>query len=118
LYIWLRNGERVLVRVPDGCLLIQAGIQLERLTGGDVTAGYHEVVVTKETLAAVDKAKEAHKSLWRVSSTLFSHVASDKTLEPLGQFATAQSLKKYPPITAGEQVEEELRLIQLAPPKK
>lgn len=25
LYIWLRDGTRVLVRVPDGCLLLQAG---------------------------------------------------------------------------------------------
>lgn len=28
LFIWLRNGERVEVNVPDGCLLIQAGKQV------------------------------------------------------------------------------------------
>ncbi|OQR90823.1 hypothetical protein THRCLA_09197, partial [Thraustotheca clavata] len=32
LYIWLRNGEKALVRVPDGCLLVQAGKQIEYLT--------------------------------------------------------------------------------------
>ena len=25
LYVWLRNGRRVRVKVPDGCLLIQVG---------------------------------------------------------------------------------------------
>lgn len=32
--------------VPDGCLLVQAGKQLERLTGGHVLAGFHEVRLT------------------------------------------------------------------------
>lgn len=35
--------RRVPVSVPDGCLLVQAGKQLERLTGGHVLAGFHEV---------------------------------------------------------------------------
>ena len=35
LYIWLRNGTRIPVKIPDGCLLIQSGMQLERLTGAD-----------------------------------------------------------------------------------
>jgi len=119
LYIWLRDGTRVLVRVPDGCLLIQAGIQMEHLTGGEITAGYHEVVVTPETIQAVEKAKKDGKSLWRVSSTLFSHIASDNELKPLGQFATKEALVKYPPILTGKQVELELEQIKLsAPPSK
>lgn len=28
LYIWLRNGEKVEVKVPEGCLLIQTGKQV------------------------------------------------------------------------------------------
>lgn len=116
LYIWLRDGTRVLVRVPDGCLLIQAGKQMEWLTGGAITAGFHEVVVTPETLEAIEKAKSQGRSLWRVSSTLFSHIASDKELRPLSHFANEESLKGYPPILAGHQVEEELRMIQLASP--
>ena len=31
------------VRIPEGCLLLQAGKQLEWLTGGAVRAGFHEV---------------------------------------------------------------------------
>jgi len=49
----------VQVRVPDGCLLVQGGKQLEILTGGHIEAGYHEVVCTPETLAAIEKARES-----------------------------------------------------------
>lgn len=34
---------QVQVRVPNGCLLVQAGKQMEYLTGGRVLAGFHEV---------------------------------------------------------------------------
>jgi isopenicillin N synthase-like dioxygenase len=33
LLIWTRNGEKMAVSVPDGCLLVQAGKQFELLTG-------------------------------------------------------------------------------------
>lgn len=118
LYIWLRDGTKVPVRVPDGCLLIQAGKQIEWYTGGDITAGYHEVVVSDDTLKAVERAKQEGRPLWRVSSTLFSHIASDNELKPLGKSATEEAKKKYPTILAGTQVQEELALIKLAPPQK
>lgn len=54
------------------------------------------------------------RSFWRVSSTLFSHINSDKELKPLYHFETPESLKNYPPILAGIQVEEELKMIKLA----
>merc|ERR1711912_221683 len=75
LYIWLKDGSRLAVKVPDGCLLMQAGQQLENLTGGEVIAGFHEVVVTEGTVKAINKAKSENRSLWRVSSTLFSQIA-------------------------------------------
>ena len=43
LYVWLRNGQRIPVQIPAGCLFLQAGKQLEWLTGGCVKAGMHEV---------------------------------------------------------------------------
>ena len=43
LFVWLRNGRRVAVKIPAGCLFIQAGKQLEWLTAGFVKAGMHEV---------------------------------------------------------------------------
>jgi hypothetical protein len=41
--VWLRDGRRIAVKIPAGCLLLQAGRQMEWLTGGAVMAGYHEV---------------------------------------------------------------------------
>ena len=43
LFVWLRDGRRVAVSIPTGCLLLQAGRQLEWLTAGHVRAGMHEV---------------------------------------------------------------------------
>ncbi|KAK1401247.1 putative isopenicillin N synthase [Heracleum sosnowskyi] len=113
LSIWLRNGQKVEVKVPIGCLLIQTGKQIEWLTAGDCIAGMHEVVVTKRTTDAIKLALEQNRSLWRVSSTLFAHIASDAILEPLGHFAESHLAAKYPPICAGEFVEQELSAINL-----
>jgi len=113
LYVWLRDGTRCPVKVPDGCLLLQAGKQFEWLTGGKVLAGFHEVVVSDATVKAYEKAKENGNVLWRVSSTLFGHTASDKILEPIGDFANEENAKNYPPTKAGKQVMDELNAIKL-----
>ncbi|KAJ8748785.1 hypothetical protein K2173_011340 [Erythroxylum novogranatense] len=113
LNIWLRNGQKVEVKVPHGCLLIQTGKQIEWLTAGDCIAGMHEVVVTKRTIDAMRVASEQNHSLWRVSSTLFAHIASDVVLNPLCHFTESPLASKYPPIAAGEFVEQELAVINL-----
>ncbi|CAN4125136.1 unnamed protein product [Withania somnifera] len=113
LSIWLRNGQKMEVKVPVGCLLIQAGKQIEWLTAGECMAGMHEVVVTKRTTDAVKRALEQNCCLWRVSSTLFAHIASDAVLKPLGHFSDSLLASKYPPICAGEYVEQELAVINL-----
>jgi len=113
LYVWNKDGKKIAVRVPEGCLLIQAGKEIEWLTGGTIKAGYHEVVVNEGTLQAAQKAKEAGRPLWRISSTLFWHISSDEVLEPLGHFASEQTLAKYPPTAAGTYVQDELKTINL-----
>lgn len=52
LHIWARNtGKRIPVKLPEGSyLLVQAGKQLEHITGGLIKAGYHEVVVNDKTI--------------------------------------------------------------------
>jgi isopenicillin N synthase-like dioxygenase len=58
LHIWARNtGKRIAVRFPDVTeadagryLLVQAGKQLEHLSGGLIKAGFHEVVVNGATV--------------------------------------------------------------------
>ncbi|GER51786.1 2-oxoglutarate (2OG) and Fe(II)-dependent oxygenase superfamily protein [Striga asiatica] len=113
LNIWLRNGQKMEVKVPVGCLLIQTGKQLEWLTAGECTAGMHEVVVTDRTIEAIRLASEQNRSLWRVSSTLFAHVATDEVLRPLGHFADSPLAFKYPPICEGQFIEQELAIINL-----
>ena len=56
LNIWARNtGKRIAVRFPPTgrYLLVQAGKQLEHLSGGLIKAGYHEVVVNERTLQVI-----------------------------------------------------------------
>ena len=92
---WLRDGRRVAVSIPHGCLLVQAGKQLEWLTGGAVRAGMHEVVVADSTLQAVARAVAEQRPLWRVSSTVFTHVASAKVRVVLCGFE--QWIRPAPP---------------------
>ena len=113
LYVWRRDGHRVPVRVPDGCLLVQAGKELEWLTGGVVEAGFHEVVVDASTLAALERQRARSRPLWRISSTVFCHINSDQILRPLGPFDTPEARAKYPPTVAGDYVISELETIQL-----
>lgn len=116
LHAWLRDGTKIRVKVPDGCLLVQAGLQMEHLTGGRVQAGMHEVIVNEDTIKAREAQLAKGRPAWRISSTLFAHVASQRTLTPLGAFADAPDAAKYPPTSAGEQVMEILKKIELAKP--
>ena len=128
LHLWTAQGQRFEVVVPPGCLLVQAGLQIEWLTGGIIRRGYHEVVVSEATRRAVEKWRAQHASNsgqtprngpWRVSSTLFAHIASDKWLRPLTRApaddtTTAAGAAHYQPVRAGDQVRQELRAIELA----
>ena len=117
LHVWLRDQTKCRVKVPEGCLLVQAAQQLEYLTGGAIVAGFHEVIVSDATVAAVEQRKTdaPERPLWRVSSTLFSHLASDRDLAVMPEFVgTCEDLSKYPPTKVGAQVEKELQAISLS----
>jgi isopenicillin N synthase-like dioxygenase len=83
-------------------LLVQAGKQLEHITGGLIKAGYHEVVVNDATLEVlmvfvskcsnintlsqvIETRKQTHpeRPLVRISSTFFWHLSSDFDLQPI-----------------------------------
>lgn len=72
-----------------------------------------QVIVSEATLAGVAAARSAGRSLWRVSSTVFAHIASDETLMPLGPFSNTSTAGAYPATLAGEQVSRELERIGL-----
>ena len=88
LFLWTREWQKQPVSIPEGCLLLQAGIMFEQLTGGFVTAGYHEVVYTEKTKEVVDRKLAENQNgseniMWRISSTLFGHLRHDTDLTPL-----------------------------------
>ena len=64
----------------------------------------HEVICADDTVTVIDRKKTSGESLWRVSSTCFSHIASDHLLQPLGRFASSSSVELFPPVMAGEYV--------------
>eukprot|EP00965_Chrysotila_dentata_P114078 3772262-Pleurochrysis_carterae.AAC.3 len=76
---------------------------MEYLTGGAVKAGMHEVVITDKTLEAAEEARRLGRPVWRVSSTLFAHVASDQVLQPLHPFSTPERQIAFPAKRAGDQ---------------
>ena len=96
----------------------------EHMTGGYVLSGYHEVIYTEATKAALEKAKEEtaqgrKRIYWRVSSTLFSHLRYNVDLSPIEQmkdlYDEEKAKIKYPKMTANEKLMEELLAINLAP---
>ncbi|GHJ86658.1 hypothetical protein NliqN6_3060 [Naganishia liquefaciens] len=121
LHIWARNtGKKMPVKVPDGCLLVQAGKQLEWFSGGLVKAGYHEVVCTEGTLKAMERIRSEtpERPLIRISSTFFYHLSPDYQLEALPSLK-AQAEKRfgaqddYGSMSVANQVKRELGLIAL-----
>ncbi|KAF8640724.1 hypothetical protein AX17_000376 [Amanita inopinata Kibby_2008] len=126
LNIWARNtGKRIPVKIPKGnYLLVQAGKQLEHLTGGLIKAGFHEVVVNENTVATIKERKAGfpNRPVIRISSTFFWHLSSDFDLKPLPQLeergkvlqsAGKEEMSSYEPMKVGELVSNELRHIAL-----
>lgn len=74
---------------------------------------YLQVVCSEDTLTALKSAQAQGSSTWRVSSTVFGHIASDQVLTPLDHFATSQAAQQYPAIDAGKFVQQELEAIKL-----
>ncbi|ROT36388.1 Clavaminate synthase-like protein [Sodiomyces alkalinus F11] len=132
LHVWARNtGRRIAVAIPPGNhLLVQAGKQLEHITGGLIKAGYHEVVVNGKTVDTIQRRRQQFpdRPLVRISSTFFWHLSSDFDLVPVPQLAErARQVRvqqfnlgkdegeevQYPPMKVGHQVQEELKHIEL-----
>ncbi|KAF8665465.1 hypothetical protein AX16_000483 [Volvariella volvacea WC 439] len=132
LHIWARNtGKRIPVKIPEGSyLLVQAGKQLEHVTGGLIKAGFHEVVVNERTLETIERRKAQHpdRPLIRISSTFFWHLSSDYDLAPIAELAARSKIVRaeqaslgrdegeetvYEPMKVGQQVSNELKHIAL-----
>ncbi|TFK56729.1 Clavaminate synthase-like protein [Heliocybe sulcata] len=133
LHIWARNtGKRIPVKFPPTgrYLLVQAGKQLEHLSGGLIKAGFHEVVVNESTVETIERRREEFpdRPLIRISSTFFWHLSSDYDLAPIPSLASrARTVRSaamkagiseqddviYESMKVGQQVQNELRHIAL-----
>jgi isopenicillin N synthase-like dioxygenase len=132
LNIWARNtGNRIAVKIPPGnYLLVQAGKQIEHITGGLIKAGYHEVVVNERTIETIERRKTElpDRPLVRISSTMFWHLSSDHDLAPIPELQEkARALRadqlnlgrdegeevEYPAMKVGHQIQNELKHIAL-----
>lgn len=93
LSVWTRDWQKRTVKIPQGCLLVQAGMSFENITGGYVLAGFHEVIYTDLTKEAVEKRRALlkeqgkEKVQWRVSSTMFTHFRNDVDVGPMEELS-------------------------------
>ena len=123
LHVWLRDWTKLQVKIPKGCLLLQAGSTFEHITGGYILGGYHEVIYTEATKETVVKVQEEislgkERILWRVSSTLFSHFRNDVDISPMAELKHMMDPAKIPTykkMTAFEKLMEELRATSMTP---
>jgi len=102
LEILTRQGEWMAVETGPGQIVVDAGDMLSRFTNEVVPAATHRVVNPAEN-AARD----------RYSMPFFVHPYSACDLTINERFVSADNPPKYPPITAGQFLEQRLREIGL-----
>lgn len=89
---------------------MQAGKQLEHITGGLIKAGFHEVVVNEQTLNVIERRKVEvpHRPLVRISSTFFWHLNSDFDLAPISSLAEEATKIRAKELSLGKDVGEDV----------
>jgi len=102
LEILSREGDWLPVEAEEGQIVVDAGDMLSRATNGVVPATTHRVVNPPG-----GSARD------RTSMPFFVHPYSACPLDVLDRFVTPDRPPRFPPITAGEFLEERLREIGL-----
>jgi isopenicillin N synthase-like dioxygenase len=104
LMIQKRNGEWLEGPASEDSFLVQAGDQLQHLTGGRLLSARHKVTVPPD------------RDEGRFSVAFFIHVRSDVLMEVLpGHEKYSMYSEEYAPILAKTFVEDRLAQIKLAP---
>lgn len=78
LVAWDNTGRLFRAVVPKGAEPWQAGFQMRHMTGGNILAGMHQVIVPPEAAAIADEARGRGTSVYRVTATLFVHGTADE----------------------------------------
>ncbi len=97
-----KNGNWIAVESEPGQIVVDSGDMIARLTNDVVPATTHRVV---------NPPSQANRS--RFSIPFFCHPFSKCDLTVMDEFVTDDRPAKFPPITAGEYLEERLREIGL-----
>ncbi len=113
LVCWTKGGLPFLVRVPPGCLLVQAGVGLEWMTGGAIKAGYHQTVVLPETIRQIETLAPGRSTI-RASSTFFLHFDWEATLQVLPELRYPGCDDLYTSMLVGDHALQVIRAIGLA----
>lgn len=101
-----RQNEWLDITAPEGCLVVNVGDMLQRLTNNKLKSTTHRVVNPPR--------EKWHTS--RYSIPFFTHPRSEMKLDCLPSCVTETSPAHYSPITAGEYLSE--RLIEIGLKKK
>ncbi len=98
------EGQWQPVTPPAGQVILNAGLMLERLSNGLVSAGWHRVVASPGFRDA------------RLSVVQFCHARPWVSLGPLASCCSADRPQRWPAITAADALEEVLFQIRLLQP--
>ena len=101
-----KKNEWLAITAPEGCIIVNVGDMLQRLTNNKLSSTTHRVVNPK-------------RELWhthRYSIPFFMHPKSEMDLTCLSSCITDENPLNYEPITAGAYLEE--RLIEIGLLKK
>lgn len=101
-----RQNEWLDITAPEGCLVVNVGDMLQRLTNNQLKSTTHRVVNPPR--------EKWHTS--RFSIPFFTHPRSEMRLDCLPDCVTAENPLHYSPISAGEYLNE--RLIEIGLKKK
>jgi isopenicillin N synthase-like dioxygenase len=100
-----RNGDWLPINPPPGCIVVNIGDMLERLTNH----------VLPSTIHRVQNPPPERRHIPRYSTPFFLHFASDYEIKTLPGCITPENPDRYPEsITADEFLQQRLREIKLA----
>ncbi len=107
----LVEGEWVEALPPDGRVIINSGLMLERLSNGHIPAGWHRVIAPALPAAAAEAPAVA--AAGRLSVVQFCHARPSTVLQPLPCCCGPDTPQRYAAISAADALEDVLYRINL-----